>query len=351
MLAVVKETPIENSISLLDVPLPDAQDGWLIVKVEYAGLCGSDLHTYAWTPDYQQRFKGLLPAVIGHEYTGTVHTAGPGVDNLPIGTRVVSRTPTSCGRCLPCLSGQEAICDHRQLLGVHYSGAMAEYVAVPAINCHALPGDYSAKLAALSEPISISFGAVHKTGSLLGKNVVIIGPGPIGYFIALLARLSGAAGIFLLGLPSDEERFAIFKSALPNIKIFREFEELLKQVKTSADRTAGVDVVFEASGAKSGPRMALQLLRKQGTMIQVGIFAKPPEVDLNTIVRNELIIKGTPAIPERLWRRALSLLTSLPTGEQAKFEAAITDIYSLQDSCQAFEKAIDKQGMKILLEP
>jgi L-iditol 2-dehydrogenase len=162
MLAAVKKIPQKNHIIVETVPDPKVADGWVLVKVELAGICGSDLHTYHWTADYQQRYANCLPVVLGHEYTGIVQQTGPGVDYIHRGDRVVSRTPISCGQCDACLSGQEAICEHRRLLGVHYDGAMAQWVVVPAQNCHVLDRHYPLQLAALSEPISIAYGALHK---------------------------------------------------------------------------------------------------------------------------------------------------------------------------------------------
>lgn len=348
MLAVLKDKPLENYIALQKVPDPKVIEGWVLVKVDLMGICGSDLHTYHWTEDYQQRFKGLLPAIIGHEYTGTVQEVGSGVTDVAVGDRVVSRTPISCGRCQPCLSGQEAICNQRQLLGVHYSGAMAEYVTVPARNCHRLPQGYSPRLAALSEPISIAFGVIEKIGSTLGKNMLIIGPGPIGYFIALLAHMAGAGRIFVLGLPSDKKRFELFEKFIPGVHVESDLKELRSTLKQKT-KAGGVDVSIEASGSAQGPQLAIDLTCKQGLVVQAGIFADLPSIDLNAAVRNQITIKGSPALPERLWDRLLALLATKTKKQQAGFEAAISDVFPLNSAIEAFQKAGERKGMKILL--
>ncbi|MFH2131219.1 MAG: alcohol dehydrogenase catalytic domain-containing protein [bacterium] len=350
MLAVVKDKPLENHIALQEVPVPGVAEGWVLIKVDLIGICGSDLHTYHWTKDYQQRFKGLLPAIIGHEYTGIVEAVGSGVTDVFAGDRVVSRTPISCGRCQPCLSGQEAICNERRLLGVHYDGAMAEYVTVPARNCHRLPPDYSPNLAALSEPISIAFGVIHKIERPLGKNILIIGPGPIGYFIALLADMAGARKVFLLGLPSDKKRFELFERYIPGVEVESDLQKLKSKLKQGI-KDGGVDVAIEASGSPMGPQMAIELTRKQGLVVQAGIFADSPSIDLNAAVRNQITIKGSPALPERLWDRLLALLASTSKKQQEGFEAAISDIFPLNGAVDAFKKAGERKAMKILLSP
>jgi len=350
MLAVVKDKPLENHIALQEVPLPEVSEGWVLVKVDLMGICGSDMHTYHWTEDYQKRFKGLLPAIIGHEYTGIVQAVGSNVSFPVVGDRVVSRTPISCGRCQPCLSGQEAICNERQLLGVHYDGAMAEYVTVPAQNCHHLPSDYSPKLAALSEPISIAFGVIEKIGSTLGKNILIIGPGPIGYFIALLANMAGAGKIFVLGLPSDMKRFELFKEFIPGVHVESDLENLKSALRNNT-KAGGADVTIEASGSSKGPQLAIELTCKQGLVMQAGIFAGFPSIDLNTVVRNQITIKGSPALPERLWDRLLAMLASTSEEQRRGFEAAISDIFPLDAAVEAFRKVGERKSMKILLSP
>lgn len=350
MLAVVKSIPKENHISVKTLPDPEILNGWVLVKVDMAGICGSDLHTYRWTPDYQMRYANCLPVVLGHEYSGIVQEKGPGVDHIQKGDRVVSRTPISCGQCYACLSGQEAICDQRKLLGVHYNGAMAELVAVPAQNCHVLNINYPLQLAALSEPISIAYGAVHKAGGLLAKNVVVIGPGPMGYFISLLSKLSGAARLYVLGLGRDKERFDIFKKFIPGLLVRQNAEELEGQIRTRLFG-GGADVVFEASGSASGLQTALRMVRKRGLIVQVGIVSRTAEVNTNLAVRDEITIKGTPAIPRRLWIRMLDYISLLDRSEQVKFEKAITGVYPLEKADRAFDDLANGRGMKIMLRP
>lgn len=350
MLAVVKDLPQAQHVAVMEVPKPKLQTGWVLVKVELAGICGSDLHAYHWTPDYQERFAGMLPAILGHEYTGVVQELGAGVEDVAVGDRVVSRTPISCGRCPSCLAGQEAICDHRRLLGVHYAGAMAQYVTVPARNCHVLPPDYPVELAVLSEPISIAFNAVLKLGSLQGRNVAIIGPGPIGYLVALLAELGGANRIFVLGLPKDEPRLAIFRENLARVSTATDLDEMQGLLKERT-RSGGADAVFEVSGAPVGLDMGLRLVRKRGTVVILGIISSTAQVNTNLAVRTETAIIGSPAAPERTWQRLLDYLAQLPEKEQGRFIKVIGDILPLARAVEAFDLLATGQGFKTVLRP
>ncbi|MCB2228225.1 MAG: alcohol dehydrogenase catalytic domain-containing protein [Desulfarculaceae bacterium] len=350
MLAVVKDLPQAQRVAVMEVPSPEFKPGWVLVRVELAGICGSDLHAYHWTPDYQERFAGMLPAILGHEYTGIVEELGPGAEGVSIGDRVVSRTPISCGRCPSCLAGQEAICDHRQLLGVHYSGAMAQYVAVPARNCHVLPTGYPAELAVLSEPISIAFNAVLKAGGLQGRNVAIIGPGPLGYLTALLAELGGASRVFVLGLPQDEERLAIFRSNLARVHVATSLEELQGLI-TEQTKGRGADAVFEVSGAPMGLDLGLRMVRKRGLVVVLGIVAAEARVNTNLAVRTETAIIGSPAAPERTWSRLLDYLAQLPAADQDRFVKAIGETLPLSQAVEAFQRLAAGQGFKTVLRP
>ncbi len=350
MLAVVKDLPRPRHISLRQVPRPEPAAQWVLVRVELAGICGSDLHTYHWTPDYRKRFAGLLPVVLGHEYTGVVARVGEAVQDIQPGDRVVSRTPISCGDCHPCHAGQEAICEHRRLLGVHYPGAMAAYVTVPAANCHRLPQDFPPRLAVLAEPLSIAFSAVHKAGGLQGKSVAILGPGPLGYLVALLARQAGAARLSVLGLPRDAGRLEFFHQLLPGVDTCQDpagFRELVR----SATGGRGADVVFEASGAPTGLQTALELTAKLGLVVLIGIVAETARVDTNLAVRSQITIQGSPAAPRRLWRRMLDYLSQLPEAERKLFKKVISHDFALEQAREAFELMAAGQGMKITLTP
>ncbi|MCF8032844.1 MAG: alcohol dehydrogenase catalytic domain-containing protein [Desulfarculaceae bacterium] len=350
MLAVVKDLPQTERIAVMDLPRPEVQPGWVLVKVELASICGSDLHAYDWTPDYQERFAGMLPAVLGHEYTGIVEELGPEVEGGALGDRVVSRTSIPCGQCPTCQTGQEAICDQRRILGVHYAGAMAQYVAVPAPNCHVLPADYPAELAVLSEPISIAYNAVLKAGGLQGREVAIIGPGPLGYLVALLAELGGASRVFVLGLPQDKDRLAIFQDNLARARVATSLEEM-QALMSRETKGHKMDVVFEVSGAPVGLDLGLRVARKGGLVVLLGIIADLAQVNTNLAVRGEISITGSAPALERVWRRMLDYLYLLPAQDQARFGKAIGEILPLEKAGEAFERLAAGQGFKTVLRP
>ena len=350
MLAVVKDLPQAGRIAVMEMPRPEPRPGWVLVKVELAGICGSDLHAYHWTPDYQARLAELLPVVLGHEFTGVIEELGPDVESLYPGDRVISRTSIPCGRCPSCLAGQDSICDTRQILGMHYAGAMAQYVAVPARNCLVLPPDYPLELAVLSEPISITYNAVLKANGLQGRNVAVIGPGPIGYLVALLAELGGASRVFVLGLPQDRERLARFQANLTRARVATSLEEL-KELIAQGTNDPRVDVVFEVSGAPVGLDLGLQVVHKQGLVVLLGIIADLAQVNTNLAVRGEVTMVGSAPAPERIWRRMLDYLGQLPPTDQKRFTQVIGDTMPLAQAGEAFARLDAGQGFKTVLRP
>ena len=350
MLAVVKDKPIEKHLVVEKMASPRPPAGWVLVKVELTGICGSDLHTYHWTPDYQIRFKNKLPRVIGHEFTGTIRELGEAVTGWEVGDRVVARTPISCGECTPCLSGRESICNSRLLQGVDYDGTMAEEAILPASNCFRLPPGYPPLLAALSEPISIAYNAVLKAGALIGRTVAIIGPGPLGYLIALLAKLSGVSRILILGLPKDHERIDLFRENIEGVETFDDLAAL-KTALAQNNMGPGADVVFEASGAPKGAQIGLEIAGKMGQVILVGIVTDVVSVNTNLAVRSEILLAGSAAAPKRVWMRMLNHLAQLSEMEKARFERVVTHRFPLEKALDAFQTMEAGAGLKMMLWP
>jgi threonine 3-dehydrogenase len=348
MIAIVKDNPITSGLSVATVETPTLRPGWILVEVDLSGVCGSDLHTYHWTPDYQLRFRNKLPRIIGHEFTGIIKEIGSGVENFYVGQRVVARTPISCGRCVACLSGKESLCTSRLLLGVDYDGAMAEEIVVPESGCFKIPENYPPLLAALSEPISIAYNAVLKSGVLLGKTVAIVGPGAIGYIVALLVKLSGAARILVVGLPKDCQRLALFRENIPGIEAFDDVAAI-KDALARNSLGPGADVVFEVSGSPKALQAGLEMVAKLGQLVLVGIVPDAVSLNTNLAVRSEIMITGSAAAPQLVWMRMLNHLAHLPQPELEKFQRVVTHRFPLHRALDAFKILEAGEGMKMML--
>ncbi len=180
-------------------------DGDVLVDVAAAGICGSDIHAYEWTPGYEF-MTAAMPVTIGHEFSGIVRATGQGVTKFKRGDRVVCWPTVTCGKCHACEAGRPQYCQGRCTIGLHIDGGFADSVVVPAANCHRIPENLALDVAALTEPLSISVNAVDVAQVQPGDRVVVLGPGPIGLGAAWVAQKRGAE-VLLVGL-DDAVRLA-----------------------------------------------------------------------------------------------------------------------------------------------
>jgi len=161
--------------------------GEVLVGVERAGICGSDMHILHGSNPFAR-----YPRVIGHEFAGHVVQVGPGVEGLAAGDRVVVDPVVPCGHCYPCRIGRPNVCGNLQVLGVHRDGGFRDHATVPAANCVKLPPDLPIELATLAEPFAVAANVLSRTGIGADDTVLIYGAGTVGLTVLQVARLHGA---------------------------------------------------------------------------------------------------------------------------------------------------------------
>src|SRR5699024_8587384 len=175
-------------------------DEELLIKVEYCGICGSDLHAASHAKGYEFVPK---PIILGHEISGVVVDAGTKVDKKLINSRVIVLPGNFCGNCEYCKNGQDNICLNISGIGLHYDGGMAEYVKVKANQIIVLPQELPSDIAALTEPLAVAIHAVERIGDQINdKKVLVQGCGIIGMFTAIAAKNKGA-DVTISGLQRD----------------------------------------------------------------------------------------------------------------------------------------------------
>src|ERR1700756_4888323 len=206
MLAIRKLARGIGNIEVKDVPKPSAGPDQVVIKVDSAGICGTDLHIYL------DEFETYPPVTIGHETAGTVVEIGPEVTGWTVGDRVTTETYFyTCGECAPCRQGRPNLCRRRRSIGSKQDGAFARYLLTPAANLHRVPDDLDLESAALTEPLACAVhGILETAGVQAGDNVAITGPGPIGLLALQLAKVAGAT-VALMGTDVDHERLALAK--------------------------------------------------------------------------------------------------------------------------------------------
>jgi threonine 3-dehydrogenase len=306
MLALRKVAPVFG-LEYREVARPsDPAEGEVIVAVGATGVCGTDVHIYEWTAGYEI-MKAAMPVTLGHEFAGTVAAVGRGIVGLKEGMQVAVRPSVVCGQCARCRAGDSDNCTQRLGLGVTRDGALASHVRVPAENCIAVPDEMPIDIAALSEPMTVCAEAVDNAGITPGDRVLVLGPGNIGQGAALLARAAGA-DVTVVGR-GDEARLASLRR-MGFDKLVDIGERTFDEALAPALKDGRFDAVIEATGVPPVVQQGLDVLKKRGIMVIVGIHPKPVPVNLTHLVRQHQQIRGSYRAPIGTWRRVVDFLNA-----------------------------------------
>ncbi|WP_077329169.1 zinc-binding dehydrogenase [Virgibacillus siamensis] len=311
------------------------------IEVKYAGICGSDIHTY------EGHYKVGVPVTLGHEFSGVVVETGEGVTDFSVGDRVTSETTYSiCGECEYCKTGDYNLCNHRKGLGTQQDGGFTNYLIARAESVHKLPDGVSFQSAAMTEPLACTHHAVSKTDIKDGDVVVVIGPGPIGLFTAQVAKSFGAT-VIITGLTNDQVRLNKAEELGMNYVVNTQ-EQDVKEVVHQLTDGYGADIVFECSGAVPAAKQGLDLLRKKGQYCQVGIFPQPDvSFDLEKIIQKEIRVVGSRSQKSADWEPSLELMNS----RNVNAEAMVTHEFKITEWDEAYQAIKGGEAIKVLLTP
>ena len=308
------------------VPAPGP--GEVAVRVAYCGICGTDMHVFHGNMDARVGFE----RVIGHEMSGTVAALGDGVTNVRPGQKVVVRPLDHCEDCPACRAGHNHICHKLKFLGLDTDGAMQEIWTVPAHTLHVLPDDIAMDHAALIEPVAVACHDVRLSGLKPGEDVVVIGGGPIGMLVAMVARDAGGKVVLSEVNPN---RLAIAEKL--GFDTVNPAETDLKDAINARTGDKGADVVFEVSGSQPGVDAMTAVAATRARIVMVAIHAKKPQIDLFQFFWRELQLIGARVYEPEDYEKAIEIITS--GGVDA--DTVITDVAPLADIQAAFE-ALDR---------
>ncbi|NHJ14340.1 MAG: hypothetical protein EAX95_11725 [Candidatus Thorarchaeota archaeon] len=289
-----------------ETDIPAIGDGELLVKIGTALTCGTDVKTYKrGHPVLLQS----LPTLFGHEYAGVVEEVGGRVKGFEKGMRVVATNSAPCGTCFFCKRGSPNLCP--QLKSSLVNGAFAEYIRVPAPvvkwNTHQIPDRLPFREAALTEPLACVVHGIEEANIRLGDTVTIIGAGPIGQMLIMLAKKSGASKIIVSDLA--ELRRTMAKRAGADVVIDPASEDPVERVKGETSGY-GADVVIEAVGLPTTWEQAVDMTRDAGMTVLFGGAASGTKFELDTVRFHygQLTIKGVFHLTPRHVEQALKLI-------------------------------------------
>jgi threonine 3-dehydrogenase len=279
MQAVLKPTP-RSGFTVGEVPEPRPGPGQVLLRVEAASVCGTDVHLYDW--DAWAEARVTPPRVMGHEVCGAVRAWGEGVRSPAIGTRVAVESHIVCGHCEECRRGDFHVCENTRILGVDVDGGFAAQVAVPAANVRAVGDSVSSAVAAAMEPVG---NAVHACsyGELDGRTVVVFGCGPIGCASVAVARVLGAAQV--IAVDRNAYRLQLAERMGASSLVRANAAAVDREVLAAA--SGDIDCALEMSGSPVAVASATRLVRPGGWISLLGI-GEPVTMD----VTNDVVMKG-----------------------------------------------------------
>lgn len=340
----LRKTKPEFGLDMAEAPEAAAPGpGEVMLRVENAGICGSDVHAYEWTDGYGFMVPHL-PVTMGHEFAGRVIARGTGV-SLAEGTPVAVMPAVSCGACANCARGDLRNCFNRRAIGLSMPGGFAKHVTLPASSCLPLPDALDTELGALVEPLTVGCEAV-LTGEVgLGDTVLVMGPGTIGQTIALFARMAGAGRILVSGR-ADGPRFDVMRE-LGFHDIIDVAEGTLEDQVLAATGGRKVDVVIEATGYPPSINDGLGVLRTGGVLVVAGIHPGPLTLHLTNFVRARQQLRATHACDRPTWDKVIAAMAREPE----TFRRLITHRLPLERGLEGFELARQRAASKVMLQP
>ncbi|WP_067179015.1 2,3-butanediol dehydrogenase [Microtetraspora niveoalba] len=279
-----------RDVRVVDVDVPEPGPGEATVAVAYCGICGSDLHEYADGPhaipvDAPHPESGATaPLVLGHEFCGTVTAVGPGVTGVAPGDRVAVEPHYRCGSCPRCRAGEYNICRHFGFAGLMGDGGLAERATVPAYMLHRLPDSVPLEQAAVFEPAAVALHALRQAAIGEGETVAVLGLGPIGLLIVMLAARRGVTRIVAADLSPARLDLA-GRLGATHLVDAREGDAVPDLIR-EASGGEGADVAFEAVGSERTLRTCLAGTRNGGRVVLVGL-AGTVSLDAFAMVNNE----------------------------------------------------------------
>ena len=339
MKALVKSQAAKG-LWLEDIPEPAIGINDVLIRVRYAGICGTDVHIFQWDDWAQKTIR--VPMAIGHEFVGEVVKVGSNVNDFFPGDIVSGEGHVVCGRCRNCMAGRRHLCANTQGVGVNRAGAFAEYIALPMTNIWRHHPGINQEVAAIFDPFG---NAVHTALSfpVLGEDVLITGAGPIGIMAIPVARHAGARHIVITDM--NPYRLDLAKKMGATLAI-NPAETSLPDVQKQLGMSEGFDVGLEMSGNPAALKDMIANMSHGGKIAILGIPSKEMPMDWRQVIFNMITIKGI--YGREMYDTWYKMSVMIESG--LDISPVITHRYAFEDFQQGFDAMISGQTGKVVLD-
>lgn len=308
---------------------PACGAGEALIRVAYAGICGSDLHIYG-----QGMFIQHIPETMGHEFAGFVEETGSGVRGFAVGDLVTANPMVPCMTCESCRAGSYNTCENLSFIGECRPGCFAEYIVMPESALVRIPAGADPMRAALTEPLAVALNICRRAAFRPGERVAVMGAGPIGLLTMMAAKaLYGADDLTAVDL--SEERLAL--------------AERIGALTTAKALTGSYDKIVDAAGVPATFAAAVSHVRANGAVYVVSIFEKDPAFDINALVAKQASLVGCNVYTAEDLRDAAEVIAA----GRIDVGPLISRVYDIAECGEAFRAAAsaDRTLAKILLKP
>ncbi len=329
-----------GKIEFREVPMPEAGPGQVLIKIMEIGVCGSDIHVYHGEHPFTS-----YPVTQGHEVSGVIEKLGEGVEGLKIGQKVTIQPQVVCGECWPCRNGKYNLCESLKVMGFQTTGVASEFFAVDAKKVTPLPEEMSLEEGAMIEPLAVAVHAVRRAGDVAGRDICVLGAGPIGILVAQAAKGMGAGRVMVTdvsGLRLEKAR-ECGADIVVNTRE-RDFEEAFVEF-FGPDKA---DIIYDCAGNDITMGQAIKHARKGSTIILVAVFAKMANVDLAVLNDHELDLNTSMMYRGEDYEKAIELAAK----GRVKLMPLLSKRFPFREYLEAY-KYIDENRestMKVLID-
>lgn len=338
MLQQVMTAP--GKIEFREVPIPEINDDEVLVKVMRIGVCGSDIHVWHGTHPFTS-----YPITQGHEVACKVVKTGKNVKSFHVGQKVTIQPQITCGKCYQCRHGKYNLCEELKVMGFQATGLASEYFAAPASKTTLLPDSMSYDEGAMVEPLAVAVHAVGKAGDVTGKNIAVIGAGPIGNLVAQAAKGLGARKVLISGRGGTRGKKAE-ECGIDEVVDTKETDFGAALINTFGPDKA--DVIYDCAGTDQSINDAIRYARKGSTIILVAVFSKMATADLAVLNDHELDLNTTMMYRNEDYLTAIELIAQ----KKATLEPLISNHFAFRDYAKAYQYIDNnrKDAMKVIID-